>query len=183
MEQSELKSFNKAVRSLEKHREITIVYDGEKVNTVFERYLECNGDFAEFILHSYDKHRRYKIHCDFFKGKLFEASTGKEIVVKDIFSARYLRGLIFAGQEVLIQRDNSRKGSFTAYFHKRSSSLKYVPVMVTELSGDYIKKWQHVGKIDVSPEFIRIEGLMTVHNTELVASIPVKAVSSIQVLN
>ena len=82
---------NRRVKHLEKHLDIKIVYQGEEVNTLFERFSAFSFDCADLTLYSSEKSKRIKLHYDFNTGNLTDLKNGLDIEVLDLFSSRHLR--------------------------------------------------------------------------------------------
>ena len=53
-----LARINRRVKHLEKHLDIKIVYQGEEIETLFERFSAFSNDYADIILYSSEKSKR-----------------------------------------------------------------------------------------------------------------------------
>ena len=109
---------NRRVKHLEKHLDIKIVYQGEEVNTLFERFSAFSFECADLILFSSEKSKRFKLHYDFNTGNLTDLKTGSEIEMMDLFSCRHLRSILFIAHETLFLNTKETLSAFTIMFHK-----------------------------------------------------------------
>ena len=76
-----LTRINRRVKQLEKHLDIKIVYHGEEVDTVFERFFSFSFEYADVTIFSSEKSKRYKLHYDCNNGSLTDLEDGLEVEV------------------------------------------------------------------------------------------------------
>ena len=159
---------NRRVKHLEKHLDIKIVYQGEEVNTLFERFSAFSFDCADLTLYSSEKSKRIKLHYDFNTGNLTDLKNGLDIEVLDLFSSRHLRSILFTAHETLFLNTKETLSGFTIMFHKEYPD----PIFCTQIGSE--KKWFLIDSIDiVSNSKIYMGGLLSIDNTY--AHQPIKA--------
>lgn len=154
-----LAKINRRVKQLEKHLDIKIVYQGEEIETLFERFSAFTYDNAEIILYSSKKPKRYRLNYDFNTGILTEQKADIEIDIVDLFSSRHLRSILFIGHDTLIL-NSERLSSFSYKIHKGFP----IPLCCTENSTD--KKWFLIESVDiVGDSKVCMEGILSIVNT------------------
>ena len=159
---------NRRVKHLEKHLDIKIVYQGEEVNTLFERFSAFSFECADLTLYSSEKSKRFKLHYDFNTGNLTDLKNGLDIEVLDLFSSRHLRSILFTAHETLFLNTKETLSGFTIMFHKEYPN----PIFCTQIGSE--KKWFLIDSIDiVSNSKIYMGGLLSIDNTY--AHQPIKA--------
>ena len=148
---------NRRVKQLDKHLDIKIVYQGEEVKTIFERFAAFSFECADLILFSSEKSKRFKLHYDFNTGNLTDLKTGSEIEMMDLFSCRHLRSILFIAHETLFLNTKETLSAFTIMFHKKYPN----PIFCTQTGLE--KKWFLIDSIDiVSNSKIYMNGLLSI---------------------
>ena len=151
---------NRRVKQLEKHLDIKIIYQGEKIETLFERFSAFSYDNADIILYSSEKSKRYRLHYDFNTGILTEQNTDIEIDVVDLFSSRHLRSILFIAHESFFLNSEEKLSAFSNKIHIDFPT----PLCCTENGSN--KKWFLIESIDVVRDSkVCIEGLLSIDNT------------------
>lgn len=151
---------NRRVKQLEKHLDIKIVYQGEEVEAVFERFFSFSFECADITLYSSERLKRYKLHYDFNNGLLRDWQDGFEVDVTDLFSCRHLRSILFAAYETRFLNSVENLPAFTIKIHKDFPT----PVFCTQTGNE--KKWFLINSIDiVNNSKINMEGLVSIDNT------------------
>ena len=162
-----LAKINRRVKQLEKHLDIKIVYQGEEIETLFERFSSFSNNNADIVLYSSEKSKRYRLHYDFNYGSLTELKTDVEIEIVDLFSNRHLRSILFIGYETLIL-NSELLSTFSCKIHKDFPT----PLCCTENGSD--KKWFLIDSVDILGDSkVRMEGLLSIVNT--IVHQPIKA--------
>ena len=163
-----LAKINRRVKHLEKHLDIKIVYQGEEIETLFERFSAFSNDNADIILYASEKLKRIKLHYDFNTGNLTDLKTGSEIEIMDLFSNRHLQSILFIAHESLFLNSEKKLSAFSNKIHKDFP----VPLCCTENGPD--KKWFLIESLDVvGNSKVCMKGLLSVVNT--VVHQPIKA--------
>lgn len=166
---------NRRVKHLEKHLDIKIVYQGEEVNTLFERFSAFSFECADLTLYSSEKSKRFKLHYDFNTGNLTDLKNGLDIEVLDLFSSRHLRSILFIAHETLFLNTKETLSAFTIMFHKEYPN----PIFCTQTASE--KKWFLIDSIDiVNNSKIYMNGLLSIDNTYKHQPIKAKCVFDIK---
>ena len=166
---------NRRVKQLEKHLDIKIVYQGEEIDTLFERFSAFSYECADLILFAFEKSMRVKLHYDFNTGNLTDLKTGSEIEMMDLFSCRHLRSLLFIAHETLFLNTTENLSAFITKFHKEYSN----PIFCTQTGCE--KKWFLIDSIDiVNNSKIYMNGLLSIDNTYTHQPIKAKCVFNIK---
>lgn len=151
---------NRRVKKLEKHLDVKIVYQGEEVNTFFERFSAFSFECADLTLYSSEKSKRFKLHYDFNTGSLTDLKSGLDIEVFDLFSSRHLRSILFTAHETLFLNSKETLSAFTIMFHKEYPN----PIFCTQTGSE--KKWFLIDSIDIVNNLkIHMTGLLSIDNT------------------
>lgn len=159
---------NRRVKHLEKHLDIKIVYQGEEIETLFERFSVFSCDNADIILYSSEKSKRYRLHYDFNTGILTEQKTNIEIDVVDLFSNRHLRSILFIAHESFFLNSEKKLSAFSNKIHNDFPT----PLCCTENGSN--KKWFLIESIDVvGNSKVCTDGLLSVDTT--IIHQPIKA--------
>ena len=150
---------NRRVKHQEKHLDIKVNFNGEEFNTIFSRFSSFSSDCADIELVSTNK--KLVLHYDFNTGSLTEAKGGTDVIVRDLFSSRHLRSLLFtAHKECFLKTKDNNIPDFTTKFHKEYPQ----PVFCLEMAGE--KKWFSIESIDIVRDAkIKMEGLLSIENT------------------
>lgn len=163
-----LAKINRRVKQLEKHLDIKIVYQGEEVDTLFERFSAFSFECADITLFSSEKSKRFKLHYDFTTGSLRDWKDGFEVEVTDLFSNRHLRSILFISHETLFLNVTENLSDFTIKTHQDFPT----PIFCTQSGSE--KKWFLIDSINVvNDSRIHMDGLVSIDNTY--AHQPIKA--------
>ncbi len=155
-----LAKINRRVKQLEKHLDIKIVYRGEEVDTVFERFFSFSFECADVTLFSSEKSKRYKLHYDFNNGSLTDLEDGLEVEVIDLFSSRHLRSILFIAHETMFLNATENLSDFTMKIHRDFPT----PIFCTQIGSE--KKWFMIESIDVvNDSKIYMDGLFSIDDT------------------
>lgn len=148
---------NRRVKHQEKHFGIKVNLKDEEIDTAFSRFSSFSSDGTVIELVSSNK--KLELHYDFNTGRLTE--EGADIYVKDLFSSRHLRSLLFtAHKEYFLKTKDNNNPGFATKFHKDYPQ----PVFCIEMPGE--KKWFSVESIDIVRDAkIKMEGLLSIENT------------------
>ena len=145
---------------MEKCLDIKIVYQGEEIDTLFERFSAFSYESADIILHSSTEPKRYKLHYDFNTGILTDFKMGFDIEVIDLLSSRHLRSILFTAQEALFLNSAESLTAFTLKIHKEHPK----PEFCTQIGSE--KKWFLIDSIDiVNDSKICMDGIVSIENT------------------
>jgi hypothetical protein len=153
-----LTDINRKVKRQEKHLDIKVNLNGEEVDTLFSRFSSFSSDSADIELGSTNK--KLVLHYDFNTGSLTEAKGGTDVIVRDLFSSRHLRSLLFtAHKESFLKTTDNGSQNLATKFHKEYSQ----PVFCIETAGE--KKWFSIESIDVVRDAkIKMAGLLSIEN-------------------
>lgn len=151
---------NRRVKQLEKHLDIKIVYQGEDLDTIFERFSAFSFECADFTMFSSEKAKRYQLHYDFNTGNLTDLKMGFEIDVVDLLSSRHLRSILFTAHEVLFLNSTVNLSDFTIKIHKEHPN----PTFCTQTELE--KKWFLIDSVDiVNDSKIYMTGMVSIDDT------------------
>ena len=155
-----LTRINRRVKQLEKHLDIKIVYQGEEVDTVFERFFSFSFECAAVTIFSSEKSKRYKLHYDFNNGSLTDLEDGLEVEVIDLFSSRHLRSILYIAHETMFLNATENLSDFTMKIHRDFPT----PIFCTQIGSE--KKWFMIESIDVvNDSKIYMDGLFSIDDT------------------
>ena len=167
-DKKQIQCLNRKAKVFEKHHEIAINHNDEKVECVFERFIGFENEVVTFSIISNDRHRFVMVH-DYNSGITVYKDGSQAVEIEGLFSKRHLRSFLLFVWDMYRKLVSDGKDELTETIHRKCP----VPILKTE-TNTRKKHWFKVDNITLTNKAIVMDGILSTTISDYISN-PIKA--------